>query len=76
MGKGVSGDITLRKLKAMILIEVVIFIMLLGLKLTIHTDWLWYYVTVPIWCGIPVTFVLFGILRLAVYGFTKDHWND
>lgn len=76
MGKGVSGDITLYKLKIMITIAVVIFIVLLVVKLTVHNDWLWYYVTVPIWCGIPVTLVMFGILRVVIYGFTTDKWND
>jgi len=60
MGKG-SGDITLNRTINLTILICVIFIVLVVLKLTIYTDWLWYYVTVLIWCGIPVNWGLFGL---------------
>ena len=72
MGKGVCGDITLKKLKITITIQVVIFIVLLVVKLTVHNDWLWYYVTVPMWCGIPVALGITGLVNLAISLGTKN----
>jgi hypothetical protein len=59
-----SGDITLNRTIKLTILMCAIFIVLAVLKLTIHTDWLWYNVTIPLWCGIPVNWGLFGLFWL------------
>lgn len=44
------------------------FILFLGLKLTGHIDWSWWWVTAPLWGGfLFIIFMLLGFLAVAFW---------
>lgn len=43
----------------------VMFILFLGLKLTGHIDWSWWWITAPLWGPLAVVLPIFGIILLV-----------
>jgi len=55
-----------------------LFLLFLGLKLTGHIDWSWWWVTSPLWIPFAIIvffFMLFGALALCVRNRVNRHFH-
>lgn len=48
-----------------------LFLLFLGLKLTGHIDWSWWWVTAPLWGPLAVLLPICGILAVTIYALEK-----
>ena len=46
-------------------------VLFVGLKLTGHIDWSWWYVTMPFWIGIPLVLIVLLIATLISPGWWR-----